>query len=265
MNNRIGLYIDGNFLYHVNQAYKKQEDIKTTISYPKLFSYLEQKMRRILNTKNHYKIQKKNFYKGWISPEQVGNNNRGVLTSVYNTMEELNSNGINSKFIPVKKIDDFVEEKEVDSQLICDALVDAAKDQYDILVVLTADRDFNPLLSAVRSFKKISCLLSFEVGTISPSSVLLESSDISIIPSINDNADLFKPIKTNCLGVIYKSKDNYFKICPTEETQTKLNFSISDSYQETRQIKENDLVIYDLSVTTQGKKQATNVRYHEYE
>lgn len=149
---KVGIFIDGRYLNRVSKYYSEEPGLMNHIDYRGLVEFLRLQTASIINKKqSSVVVSLCNFYIGM--PER---SSFGRLMSIKQSLLEV---GVSYKVFPNKKLPDgSMKEQGVDVALAFDA---GMATNLDIIVLITGDGDFIPLLDGLQGMAKKTVILAY--------------------------------------------------------------------------------------------------------
>lgn len=142
---RIGVFYDGSFYLKMSQYYKYHERRRRGLSFPGLHSYLRHKIAAMEGRPTSLcQVVEAHFFRGRFSLTTALA--RGSLESDRYVDQLLMGAGIHPHYYPMNERADPPEEKGVDVWLSLEAYDVALHRGLDLVVLVTTDQDFVPLI-----------------------------------------------------------------------------------------------------------------------
>lgn len=154
---RIGVFYDGNYLYHVSNYYVFHHRYRERLSISGLHDYIREALAQLENTRPEYcRIVDAHYFrgryptaiseqKGWIRGERIFE-------------DVLMYNGVTTHFWPV--VDGT--EKSVEVALSLEAYEMTRLKNYDVCVLLAGDSDYTPLVQKIQAIGTRVMVLGWE-------------------------------------------------------------------------------------------------------
>lgn len=148
---RIGIFYDGNYFLHVSNYYNYVHPRKRRLSISGLHTFVRSQVAQFEGAEvNHCHIVSADYFRGRISAQEAAQRgNQLYYERVFDDI--LMSEGVVTHYFPLKNHFGKKEEKSVDVFLALEAYEKAMRNKFDILVLITSDGDFVPLIRKVNA------------------------------------------------------------------------------------------------------------------
>jgi len=143
---RVGVFYDGNYFLHVSNYYSYVHPKKKRLSVSGLHDFIKEKVSE-LETKpsNLCRIVDAHYFRGRISAQEASQ--RGHQLYYERVFDDiLMSEGVVTHYFPLKTFFGKREEKKVDVSLALEAYEKARAGRYDVVVLISSDSEFVPLI-----------------------------------------------------------------------------------------------------------------------
>ena len=144
---KIGVFIDGNYLYHVSNYYFFAHSRKTRISISGIQNFICQKAAELeKGNLNSYRITDSHYFRGRISADAA--QKKDILYSERAFDDILMREGIKTHYLPIGP---HGGEKGVDVSLALEAFEITSIKNFDIVALVASDGDYIPLVRKLQS------------------------------------------------------------------------------------------------------------------
>ena len=144
---RIGVFYDGNYFFHVSNYYNYVHKKKSRISIPGLHDFIREKVAKEENTSSrHCQIVDAHYFRGRFSARESNQiENKLYHERIFDDV--LMKSGIITHYLPIKTSPSGVkQEKGIDVLLALEAFELAFYKRFSVLVLITPDGDYLPLI-----------------------------------------------------------------------------------------------------------------------
>lgn len=159
---RIGVFYDGNYFLHVSNYYNYFHPRRRRISIAGLHSFIRSQAALELGVDPKLcQVVDAHYFRGRMSAYEASQ--RG--NQLYNDRlfdDVLMTEGVVTHYLPLRNRSGRKEEKGIDVWLALEALELVWMKKYDIMVLLTSDGDFVPLIRKVNTFGTRIMVLSWD-------------------------------------------------------------------------------------------------------
>jgi len=143
---RIGVFYDGNYLFHVSNYYHYHHERGTRISIGGLHTFIQSEVARVEETLPRYcHIVDAHYFRGRLRASEAGN--RDILLKERLFDDVLIREGITTHYLPLSPNG----EKGIDVWLALEAFEQSIHKRYDVTVLVACDGDFQPLVRKLNS------------------------------------------------------------------------------------------------------------------
>jgi len=159
---KIGIFYDGNFVNHVSDFYVFRHSIHSRLSLKGLQEYaLNQISLKENIDRNICKIVDSHLYRGRYTAKSA--DEKDILYGERVFDDACMYDGITTHYLPIKKQRGRTIEKGTDVWLALDAYEAAIQKNLDVVVLVTSDTDFKPLIKKLHSIGTRTLLLSWNL------------------------------------------------------------------------------------------------------
>lgn len=159
---KVGIFYDGNFVNHVSDFYVFRHDIHSRLSLKGLQEFaLNQIADKEGLNKEFCKIVDSHVYRGRSTAKSA--DERDLLYGERVFDDACMYDGITTHYLPIKKQRGRITEKGTDVWLALDAYEATIQKNLDIVVLVTSDTDFKPLIKKLHSLGAKTLLLSWNL------------------------------------------------------------------------------------------------------
>lgn len=148
---RIGVFYDGNYFLHVSNYYNYFHERRRRISIAGLHSFIRNRVAEEMQIEPKLcHVVDAHYFRGRMSAYEASQ--RG--NQLYNDRlfdDVLMSEGVVTHYLPLRNKGGRKEEKGIDVWLALEALELTMMKKYDVLVLITSDGDFVPLIRKVNT------------------------------------------------------------------------------------------------------------------
>lgn len=159
---KIGVFYDGNYFLHVSNYYNYFHSRRRRISIAGLHKFIRERIAEEMNVDYRLcHVVDAHYFRGRMSAYEASQ--RG--NQLYNDRlfdDVLMSEGVVTHYLPLRTRGTRKEEKGIDVWLALEALELAQLKQYDVMVLITADGDFVPLIRKVNTLGTRVMVLSWD-------------------------------------------------------------------------------------------------------
>jgi uncharacterized LabA/DUF88 family protein/cold shock CspA family protein len=287
---KIGVFYDGNYFLHVSNYYNYFHPKRRRISIAGLHSFIRQQISEELDT--DYKlchVVDAHYFRGRMSAYEASQ--RG--NQLYNDRlfdDVLMSEGVVTHYLPLRTRSGRKEEKGIDVWLALEALELVWLKKYDVMVLITSDGDFVPLIRKVNTFGARVMVLSWdfeytddtgrEIVTRTSQDLLEEVTYPVAMHTIIDHVDNDNSFLVNGLFVAQESAPKTYKnIVDKGDMKISKTLNMKSGYGfvafppnnlffhyldvvegDFNEIKDGDVVEFSVEINDKGNEVAKNVR-----
>ena len=159
---RIGVFYDGNYFLHVSNYYNYFHERRRRISIAGLHNFIRQQIAEQMKVDTSIcHVVDAHYFRGRMSAYEASQ--RG--NQLYNDRlfdDVLMSEGVVTHYLPLRTRAGRKEEKGIDVWLALEALELCWMKKYDVLVLITSDGDFVPLIRKVNTLGTRVMVLSWD-------------------------------------------------------------------------------------------------------
>lgn len=143
---RIGVFYDGNYFLHVSNYYNYVHDKRRRLSIEGLHAFIRRQVSEKENAdERHCQVVDAHYFRGRLNAVEANQRpNQLYFERVFDDI--LMSAGVTTHYLPVKSKNGRREEKGIDVWLALEALDLAMHNKYDVIVLITSDGDYVPLV-----------------------------------------------------------------------------------------------------------------------
>jgi len=147
---RVGIFYDGNFFFHVSTYYRYVHPPKKRISIGGLHKFIQGKISEFENVDIKYvHIVTAHFFRGRLPAKEADLEDRLYSERVFEDI--LMSEGIVTHYMPIRTKSEKRHETGIDVWFALEAYESIVHKELDILVLITGDADFIPLVKKAHS------------------------------------------------------------------------------------------------------------------
>lgn len=159
---RIGVFYDGNYFLHVSNYYNYNHARRSRISISGLHEFVRQQVALEESTDVRLcQIVDAHYFRGRLSAQEASQRgNQLYFDRVFDDI--LMSEGVTTHYLPVRTYFGNKQEKGIDVWLALEAFEMAFYKKFDVLVLLTADGDYVPLIRKLNTLGTRVMVLSWD-------------------------------------------------------------------------------------------------------
>jgi uncharacterized LabA/DUF88 family protein/cold shock CspA family protein len=159
---RIGVFYDGNYYLHVSNYYNYGHARRSRISVSGLHQFIRHKVAEASETDVRLcHIVDAHFFRGRLNAQDASQrNNQLYYDRVFDDI--LMSEGVITHYLPLKNFQGNRQEKGIDVWLALEAFELAQFKQFDVLVLITSDGDYLPLIRKLNTLGTKVMLISWD-------------------------------------------------------------------------------------------------------
>lgn len=159
---RIGVFYDGNYYLHVSNYYNYGHPRRSRISVSGLHQFIRHKVAEVSETDMRYcHIVDAHFFRGRLNAQDASQRaNQLYYDRVFDDI--LMSEGVITHYLPLKNFQGNRQEKGIDVWLALEAFELAQFKQFDVLVLITSDGDYLPLIRKLNTLGTQVMLISWD-------------------------------------------------------------------------------------------------------
>jgi uncharacterized LabA/DUF88 family protein/cold shock CspA family protein len=159
---RIGVFYDGNYFLHVSNYYNYSHERRSRISISGLHSFIRSEVASVEDTDmNLCQIVDAHYFRGRLNAHEASQRGNQLF---YDRLFDdiLMSEGVVTHYLPVKTYQGYRQEKGIDVWLALEAYELATYKQFDVMVLITADGDYVPLIRKLNTLGTRVMVLSWD-------------------------------------------------------------------------------------------------------
>ncbi|MGF1532297.1 MAG: NYN domain-containing protein [Bernardetiaceae bacterium] len=142
---RIGVFYDGNYLYHVNNYYRYEHERHARLSIGGLHEFIRHKLSELEKTEiGLCHIVDAHYFRGRLSADDARDQHR--LYQERQMDDLLMQEGVVTHYLPLKSRNNRYEEKGIDVWLALEAYELTTYKEFNIVVLVASDGDYVPLI-----------------------------------------------------------------------------------------------------------------------
>ncbi len=159
---RIGVFYDGNYFLHVSNYYSYVHPKKKRLSVSGLHDFIRETVADLESKpRGLCRIVDAHYFRGRVSAQEASHRgNQLYYERVFDDI--LMSEGVITHYFPLKTFFGKREEKKVDVSLALEAYENARVGLYDVLVLISSDSEFVPLIRRLNGLGVKVVLLSWD-------------------------------------------------------------------------------------------------------
>lgn len=160
-NLKIGIFYDGNFVNHVSDYYAFRHPVKSRLSLKGLEEYVVSEIakKENLDSTSNCKIIESHVYRGRSTAREA--DERDVLYGERVFDDACMYDGITTHYLPIKIQNGRFQNKGIDVWMALDAYELTSMKELDVVVLVTSDTDFKPLIRKLHSLNAKTLLLGW--------------------------------------------------------------------------------------------------------
>ncbi len=159
---RIGVFYDGNYFLHVSNYYNYSHDRRSRISISGLHAFIRHQVADVEATDKHLcQIIDAHYFRGRLNAHEASQRGNQLF---YDRLFDdiLMSEGVVTHYLPVKTYQGHRQEKGIDVWLALETYELATYKQFDVVVLITADGDYVPLIRKLNTLGIRVMVLSWD-------------------------------------------------------------------------------------------------------
>lgn len=159
---RIGVFYDGNYFLHVSNYYNYSHERRSRISISGLHSFIRNQVADAEDTDIRLcQIVDAHYFRGRLNAHEASQRGNQLF---YDRLFDdiLMSEGVVTHYLPVKTYQGYRQEKGIDVWLALEAYELATYKQFDVMVLITADGDYVPLIRKLNTLGTRVMVLSWD-------------------------------------------------------------------------------------------------------
>jgi len=159
---RIAVFYDGNYFLHVSNYYNYSHERRSRISISGLHEFIRDTIAEEENTDIRLcQIVDAHYFRGRLNAHEASQRGNQLF---YDRLFDdiLMSEGVVTHYLPVKTFQGYRQEKGIDVWLALEAFELALYKHFDVLVLITADGDYVPLIRKLNTLGTRVMVLSWD-------------------------------------------------------------------------------------------------------
>lgn len=156
------MFYDGNYFLHVSNYYNYSHERRSRISISGLHSFIRNQVADVEDTElNLCQIVDAHYFRGRLNAHEASQRGNQLF---YDRLFDdiLMSEGVVTHYLPVKTYQGYRQEKGIDVWLALEAYELATHKQFDVMVLITADGDYVPLIRKLNTLGTRVMVLSWD-------------------------------------------------------------------------------------------------------
>jgi uncharacterized LabA/DUF88 family protein/cold shock CspA family protein len=159
---RIGVFYDGNYFLHVSNYYNYSHERRSRISISGLHAFIRRQVAEEEGVNERLcQIVDAHYFRGRLNAHEA--NQRGNQLFYDRLFDDiLMSEGVVTHYLPVKTYQGYRQEKGIDVWLALEAFELALYKKFDVIVLITSDGDYVPLIRKLNTLGSRIMVLSWD-------------------------------------------------------------------------------------------------------
>jgi uncharacterized LabA/DUF88 family protein len=159
---RIGVFYDGNYFYHVSNFYNYEHSRQKRLSIGGLHSFIRQQVADEEEVDVQLcQIVDSHYFRGRLNAQDASQKGDTLYWDrVFDDILMLE--GITTHYLPLKSFNGQRQEKGIDVWLALEAYEQAFYKRFDVIVLITADGDYVPLVRKLNTLGTRVMVLSWD-------------------------------------------------------------------------------------------------------
>ncbi len=159
---RIGVFYDGNYFLHVSNYYNYSHERRSRISISGLHAFIRRQVDEEEGVNERLcQIVDAHYFRGRLNAHEA--NQRGNQLFYDRLFDDiLMSEGVVTHYLPVKTYQGYRQEKGIDVWLALEAFELAQYKKFDVVVLITSDGDYVPLIRKLNTLGSRIMVLSWD-------------------------------------------------------------------------------------------------------
>ncbi|WP_338871620.1 NYN domain-containing protein [Spirosoma sp. SC4-14] len=159
---RIGVFYDGNYFLHVSNYYNYSHERRSRISISGLHAFIRRQVAEEEEVNERLcQIVDAHYFRGRLNAHEA--NQRGNQLFYDRLFDDiLMSEGVVTHYLPVKTYQGYRQEKGIDVWLALEAFELAQYKKFDVVVLITSDGDYVPLIRKLNTLGSRIMVLSWD-------------------------------------------------------------------------------------------------------
>ena len=142
---KIGVFIDGNYFFHVSNFYNYEHPRRARISIAGIHHFVREYLARTENTPvNYFQVIDSHYFRGRLRSVEAQEAQKLFAERTFE--DYLMKEGVIMHYLPLKYIDGRLEEKGIDVLLALETYELAMLKKLDVVVLVACDGDYTPLV-----------------------------------------------------------------------------------------------------------------------
>ncbi len=165
---RIGVFYDGNYLFHVNHYYRYEHEKRARLGIRGLHQFIKYKVSELEKVDAGLcHIVDSHYFRGRLNAEDARDQHR--LYHERQMDDLLMQEGVVTHYLPLKTRNNRYEEKGIDVCLALEALELTILKQFNIVVLVASDGDYVPLIRKLNAQGARVMVLSWDFSYVTAS------------------------------------------------------------------------------------------------
>lgn len=159
---RIGVFYDGNYFLHVSNYYNYSHERRSRISISGLHAFIRRQVAEEEGVNERLcQIVDAHYFRGRLNAHEANQRNNQLF---YDRLFDdiLMSEGVVTHYLPVKTYQGYRQEKGIDVWLALEAFELAQYKKFDVVVLITSDGDYVPLIRKLNTVGSRIMVLSWD-------------------------------------------------------------------------------------------------------
>jgi uncharacterized LabA/DUF88 family protein/cold shock CspA family protein len=191
---KIGVFYDGNFVNHISDYYAFKHHVKSRLSLKGLEEFAINMISKYENIDSKFcRIVDSHLYKGRTTARAA--DERDVLYGERVFDDACMYDGVTTHYLPVKMQNGRMHEKGTDVWMALDAYETTLLKKLDIVVIVTSDTDFKPLIRKIHSLGAKTLLLSWSLQWEYEGDVQITRTSRDLTESVTWNIDVSQSVE----------------------------------------------------------------------
>lgn len=159
---RIGVFYDGNYFLHVSNYYNYSHERRSRISISGLHAFIRRQVAEEEGVQERLcQIVDAHYFRGRLNAHEA--NQRGNQLFYDRLFDDiLMSEGVVTHYLPVKTYQGYRQDKGIDVWLALEAFELAQYKKFDVVVLITSDGDYVPLIRKLNTLGARIMVLSWD-------------------------------------------------------------------------------------------------------
>jgi uncharacterized LabA/DUF88 family protein/cold shock CspA family protein len=161
---KIGVFYDGNFLYHISNYYNYFHERKSRLSIKGLHELIRYKAAEAVGDKSNLRMSQivdAHYFRGRLAASEANQkNNQLYYDRVFDDV--LSSEGVTTHYLPIRHVGAVKYEKGLDVWLALEAFEQSFYKKYDYVCLIASDGDYVPLIRKLNALGTKVMLLAWD-------------------------------------------------------------------------------------------------------